>query len=444
MNSDNQPSSTWGGGKVTEYPVGKLQELALLNHLSMKKTEFNHIYYTDISSVGVGFADRPKYVDSHSAPSRAKRILRKGDTVISTVRPNRRSFFYFDGSWEPAVASTGFVVVSPKDEIDGDFLYAVLTSLEATTFYESICEGGAYPAFNGGNLNEMLIPIPDTIVRRSLGSIVATIDDKIRLNTEMSKTLEAIAQTIFKSWFIDFDPVHAKMRGEKPEGMDDATAALFPDSFEESELGMIPKGWRVDGIGEIFTLQGGFSFKSSSWVERGVPVVKIGSVKPGMVDLHSVSFISEESATSVSTAYSLPKGSLVVGLTGYVGEVGLVPYSLKTPLLNQRVAKFGKRQGEWKIPYCYCLTRREEFKNEVIGLANGSAQQNVSNSQILSIRRALPPLQVMSAFDLLLEPMLENILLLNEGSEILRQVRDSLLPRLISGELEIPDEMLAS
>ena len=443
MNSDNQPSSTWGGGKVTEYPVGKLQELALLNHLSMKKTEFNHIYYTDISSVGVGFADRPKYVDSHSFPSRAKRILRKGDTVISTVRPNRRSFFHFDGSWEPAVASTGFVVVSPKDEIDGDFLYAVLTSLEATTFYESICEGGAYPAFNGGNLNEMLIPIPDTIVRRSLGSIVATIDEKIRLNTEMSKTLEAIAQTIFKSWFIDFDPVHAKMRGEKPEGMDDATAALFPDSFEESELGLIPKGWGVKAAGDLFDIAIGRTppRKEPQWFcdgDSGVQWVSIRDMGTyGVFSTHTSEGLTSEAVVKHRVPI-VPANTVLMSFKLTVGKLCITCCDLVT---NEAIAHFKRNASSPSSEYAYLWLGNFEMESldstSSIGIATNSGA-------VRQIPFLVPGDSVIDSFNTFVESIFSQLRLLSLENQTLTDVRDALLPRLISGKLEIPDEMLAS
>ena len=101
----------------------------------------------------------------------------------------------------------------------------------------------AVPGVNRNHLHEAMVSMPNLVIQKQIASVLSALDDRIALLRETNATLEAIAQALFKSWFVDFDPVHAKVRGESPQGMDDATAALFPASFEESELGMIPKGW---------------------------------------------------------------------------------------------------------------------------------------------------------------------------------------------------------
>jgi type I restriction enzyme S subunit len=293
-------------------------------------------------------------------------------------------------------------------------------------------------------LYEQKVPKPTLEVQNAIINFIDKLDEKIFTNSSTSKTLEDIAQTIFKSWFIDFDPVKAKMNGEKPIGMDDETAALFPDSFEESELGLIPKGWKSGSLGDLFELQGGFAFKSSSWTDTGVPVIKIGSVKPGFIDFGQVSYVSEEFANEIPDDYRLTAGSLVVGLTGYVGEVGLARSHFPVPLINQRVAKFKSKSEEWKLPFIYCVTRNPKFKATVEELATGTAQQNVSNAQILSIPIVKPTKEVLTYFEDMLNSYFEQIINLADENETLKSLRDSLLPRLISGELQIPEEMLAS
>ena len=291
---------------------------------------------------------------------------------------------------------------------------------------------------------EQLVPLPELSTQLAINEIISLIDQQIANNKALSRNLEALAQSVFKSWFIDFDPVHAKKNGEKPFGMDTETANLFPDSFVKSELGDIPKGWKVRPVGDVLTLQGGYAFKSSTWTSSGVPVIKIGSVKPGFVDLNEGSFVSLELGSGVSDTYRLPRGSMVIGLSGYVGEVGLVPGVSPAPLLNQRVAKFGLTSGEWKIPFAYCLTRDSRFKLDVINAAVGSAQQNVSSGQILNIERILPPSNLIEVFDSLFHPTFERILILEEEKMTLSKLIDSILPQLVDGSLEISSESIAS
>jgi type I restriction enzyme S subunit len=332
-------------------------------------------------------------------------------------------------------------VIQPNEMEDYDYLYFAISS----TKVRDLVTGAVQPKLSMTNLKQLQIHwAEESVARLAIGSVLRNLDSKIAANNALSKTLEDIAQTIFKSWFIDFDPVKAKMAGEKPAGMDEVTAALFPDSMEESEMGLIPKGWRIGSLEEIVDLQGGYAFKSSSWTDCGVPVIKIGSVKPGYVDLTQVSYVDTSLAEGISDDYRIPAGSLVVGLTGYVGQVGLVRTHEPVPLVNQRVAKFKPRSGDWKIPFIYCFTRDPKFKVIVEELSTGTAQQNVSNSQILSIPLVIPNNEIQKSFEDSLTPLFNQIINLADENESLKSLRDALLPRLISGELQIPEEMLAS
>jgi type I restriction enzyme S subunit len=345
---------------------------------------------------------------------------------------------------QPSFTNQQINAVIPNSLIEPKFMYYLFRNLgaEMARFGSG---GTVYLNISKSLFESMEVSIPTSIeIQAAISNILEVLDSKIENNNALSKTLGDIAQTIFKSWFIDFDPVKAKMNGEKLVGMDDETAALFPDSFEESELGLIPKGWKSGSLGDLFELQGGFAFKSSSWTDTGVPVIKIGSVKPGFIDFGQVSYVSEEFANEIPGDYRLTAGSLVVGLTGYVGEVGLARTHFPVPLINQRVAKFKSKSGDWKLPFIYCVTRNPKFKATVEELATGTAQQNVSNAQILSIPIIKPTKEVLTYFEDMLKSYFEQIINLADENETLKGLRDSLLPRLISGELQIPEEMLAS
>ena len=158
----------------------------------------------------------------------------------------------------------------------------------------SYLTGAVMPKLTQGNLNKILLACPPMGIQQGIVSVLRALDDRITLLRETNATLEAIAQALFKSWFIDFDPVRAKMEGLAPEGMDEATAALFPDALEESELGWMPKGWRVGTLADLAEFQNGYAFKSKDWVDSGHPVVKIGDVKPGIIDFSGCSFVTAE------------------------------------------------------------------------------------------------------------------------------------------------------
>jgi type I restriction enzyme S subunit len=162
-------------------------------------------------------------------------------------------------------------------------------------------------------------------------------------------------------------------------------------------------------------------------------------VKPGIVDLKEVSFVSEQIAEE-ARRFRLNPGDLLIGMTGYVGEVGLVPPTDNPPLLNQRVGKFLlEKEGTEALGFIYCLTRQPSFKVAVETKSHGTAQANVSAEGILSIPAVIPPKPLRDAFNRYCHPILDSILSNHAESRTLAALRDALLPKLISGELRIPD-----
>ncbi|MGB9619760.1 MAG: restriction endonuclease subunit S, partial [Armatimonadota bacterium] len=162
-------------------------------------------------------------------------------------------------------------------------------------------------------------------------------------------------------------------------------------------------------------------------------------VKPGIVDLSEVSFVSEQIAEEASK-YRLNPGDLLIGMTGYVGEVGLVPPTDNPPLLNQRVGKFVlEKDGTEALGFIYCLTRGSEFKVRVEANSHGTAQANVSAEGILSVSVITPPKHIRDAFNRFCHPILDRILNNHGESRTLAALRDTLLPKLISGELRVKD-----
>jgi type I restriction enzyme S subunit len=289
--------------------------------------------------------------------------------------------------------------------------------------------------------------LPPLAEQRAIAAVLGALDDKIELNRRMNATLEAMARALFQSWFVDFDPVRAKLDGRHPPNLgtatataalDPATAALFPDAFQDSALGHIPKGWKATTLGACIGFRSGFSFKSQDWQESGVPVVKIGSVKPGIIDLAQVSYVSEEIAQQAAR-YRLSTGDMLIGMTGYVGEVGLVPPSDNPPLLNQRVGKFVMaKPGTESLAFWYCTTRQPEFKAFVEARSHGTAQANVSGESIMEFPLVVPPSGILDAFNRDCQPLLDRILSNHGESRTLATLRDTLLPKLLSGEITIP------
>jgi type I restriction enzyme, S subunit len=350
-------------------------------------------------------------------------------------------------------ANFGQVGIAPVEMVGYNCSRAVaVIPISESPLYISLCLRGslcrrfmdnwanttAQPTFNLKDVEKLPIPIPPINERNAIAHILGTLDDKIELNRKTNETLEAIAKALFKSWFVDFDPVRAKVEG-RPTGLPAEISDLFPDSFEDSELGQIPIGWRVMELGMVSTFLNGYAFKSSDWQDHGVPVVKIGSVKPGFVDVDNVSFVSDEISAS-KDRYRLSPGDILIGMTGYVGEVGLVPISESPPLLNQRVGRVAPMSDAIvSRSFLYNWMRTSTFKDSVEVLSHGSAQANVSSDSIQSIPHAIPSSDIERAFASICEPILDRLLKGHREQKLLANIRDALLPKLISGEILIPD-----
>jgi type I restriction enzyme S subunit len=277
------------------------------------------------------------------------------------------------------------------------------------------------------------------------------LDEKIDSNHRLAQTLEQIAQTVFKSWFIDFDPVKAKMAGAKPIGMDDATAALFPDLMEDSELGAIPKGWLIKPFFDFkLEIESGSRPKGGvKGISEGVPSIGAESINGiGVFDFSKTRYVSDEFYLKMNKGKPRDFDVLLYKDGGKPGEfkprVGM--YGLGFPFseyaINEHV--FLLRSAELGPAFTYFWIRMERtldvLRNRGIKAAiPGINQQDVGTLQVLWSNSEL-----VARFNELCMPYIELILTLAAESLELSRLRDSLLPRLISGELQIPEEMLAS
>jgi type I restriction enzyme, S subunit len=283
------------------------------------------------------------------------------------------------------------------------------------------------------SLRQFGIRLPTEIhEQEAIASILSALDHKIDLNRRMNATLEAMARAIFKDWFVDFGPTRAKMEGRAPYLAPDIWA-LFPERLDDDGK---PEGWQSDRLGSVTDLQNGYAFKSSDWQAEGVPVVKIGSVKPAVVDLTEVSFVTPELAKD-RASFQLRIGDVLVGLTGYVGETGRVPPTHNPPLLNQRVARFSSADGF--SPFVYACVRNSEFKSYCVSKAHGSAQANVSTKDLLDYPVIDPSAKTRDAYNSIAGVLFARSLANLGEVDILATTRDLLLPKLMSGELRVKE-----
>ena len=352
--------------------------------------------------------------------------------VLSAIGANCGSTFYATGKWS-CIKNT--IRIFPRNpSIDLKYFFYMT---KAPDFFP--LRGSAQPFISQTDIRELYVKIPELRVQKAIGKLLYELEKKIEVNAACAKTLEDIAQTIFKSWFIDFDPVKAKMAGEKPEGMDAATAALFPDSMEESEFGLIPKGWEIRKIESLCeTLLGGTPSRTRDEFWGG----KIPWINSGKVNDFRITAASEyitELGLGKSATKLLPKGTTVLAITGAtLGQFSRLEIDC---CANQSVVGIvGSAEASNEFIY-------SNIKNGIqrlISAQTGGAQQHINKEDVNAFSIVYPGKKLIDAFTYVVGGMFAEIGVLLNQSISLAEIRDSLLPRLISGELQIPDEMLAS
>ena len=368
--------------------------------------------------------------------------FQNGDTLLARITPclenGKTAYVNCLKDGQIAHGSTEYIVLSGKEGIsDNLFAYYLVRTPKFKTYAVGHMAGtSGRQRVPSSSVSEYELSIPGLIEQKAIASILGALDDKIEVNQKMNRTLEEITRTIFKSWFVDFDPVRAKMEG-RPTGLPSDISDLFPDELVDSELGQIPKGWEIGEFSELVTFLNGNAFKREDWVETGVPVIKIGNVKPTLVDINGCSYVSDTVA-SQNQKFRLKKGDILIGMTGYVGEVGLVPQLSVMPLLNQRVGKV-EPLNEKIRPFIFSFMRLPSFKTSIENMSYGSAQQNVSSKAILSMEVLIPTMSFIEEYSKYTKPIIEKILVNFSENKLLSQIRDTLLPKLISGEVRVPD-----
>ena len=318
-------------------------------------------------------------------------------------------------------------VIHPREDVSPQWLAICLRSPLSQHLLGSRANTTVQTTINLKDLRELPVPMPPIAERQKIEELIYFLDDRIALLRETNATLEAIAQALFKSWFVDFDPVHAKARGEPPQGMDNATAALFPDSFEESELGMIPKGWRVGSIYDIASVIYGAPFASKKFNTEnlGIPLIRIRDLKsenPGVYteEIHP-------------KGYLVQPGDLVVGMDG---EFRAYIWGGTPAWLNQRVCVFMPK-GDYSSAYVNYTIKPQLASVEATETA--TTVIHLGKNDIDHFKSIIPDTTILKLFSEITSPIYSKIVEGKLKAQTLAQLRDTLLPKLISGQLRLPE-----
>jgi type I restriction enzyme S subunit len=416
-----------------EWRKVKLGEVVSINPDTIGADwRYPYIKYIDISSVGEGtIVEPPRILRLDEMPSRARRLVQEGDTVLSTVRPGRRAMFFVKHPEPEWVVSTGFAVLRPKREyIEPRYLYACVFDKEFTDFLVQREKGAAYPAVLPEDIADAVISLPPLAEQRAIAHILGALDDKIELNRRMSETLEAIALALFKAWFVDFEPVRAKRegrwrRGRSLPGLPAHLYDHFPNRLVDSELGEIPEGWRIDKIGNQFRVTMGQSPPGNTYNEKGngLPFYQ------GRADF-GFRFPNRRVFCTAPTRFA-ETGDTLVTVRAPVGDTNI---ALERCCIGRGVAAIRHSSGATSYTYYLVRSLRSVFRGFE---AEGTVFGAITKDSLLSIKHLVPPDELVQRFEQLCSPIDDMVEIAERESRTLATLRDALLPKLIRGEIRV-------
>ncbi len=354
--------------------------------------------------------------------------LQLGDILLSSSASlGRIAVVGPDGAG--AIPYTGIIRMRPRDErVYAPFIRYLLEGPDFQRQAEIAGVGSVMRHFGPMHLRQMSVQLPPPEMQRAIAHILGTLDDKIELNRRMNETLEAIARALFKSWFVDFDPVRAKAAGRDP-GLPTHLADLFPDSFEDSELGEIPTGWRVSGLDEIATYLNGLALQKYPPDDSGsLPVIKIAQLRAGHTDG------ADRASPDIPPVYVVEDGDV---LFSWSGSLEVEIWCGGRGALNQHLFKVtSDRFPRW---FCFFWTRQHLPDFRGIAAGKATTMGHIQRGHLSAARALVPPPRLLDAINAHFGPLLEDVIAMRLQSRTLAALRDPLLPRLISGELRLND-----
>ena len=323
------------------------------------------------------------------------------------------------------------------------YLFAALRSSVVQAQIDNMHVGTMIPHFKKGDFGKLNIPVPSRDEQQVIGDFYFSLSERVALLRETNTTLEAIAQALFKSWFVDFDPVRAKMEGRAPEGMDEATAALFPDSFEETELGEVPRGWRVEPLEKwLAVLETGRRPKGGvSGIETGVPSIGAESItRIGEFEYGKTKFVTNEFFQNMKSG-TLESHDVLLYKDGGKPGVFLPRVSMfgdgfpfQTCGINEHVFRIRLKEP-FSQTFLYFWLWSDAVMHELKHRGGKAAIPGINQADVKEQRLTVPSDLLLKQYEAVTSPLVSTIFNNAKKIRTLANIRDTLLPRLISGEL---------
>ena len=324
-------------------------------------------------------------------------------------------------------------------KVNPKYLFATLRSEVVRSQIDNMHVGTMIPHFKKGDFDKLLIPMLNEQAQMAVGDFYFTLSERIALLRETNVTLEAIAQALFKSWFVDFDPVRAKMEGRAPEGMDEVTAALFPDSFEETAMGLVPMDWDSSSIADV--VEGVYDGPHATPPEAASGAVFLGikNLTGIALDLTEIRHIGEAEWAKWTKRVEPRSGDIVFSYEATLGFFALIPSGLRC-CLGRRLALIRPKERDGAGHFWFHQFVAEPFQRLLQKhTIQGATVNRIALKEFPSYRVLMPPIALQLAFDQVASGLWTKIHENQAQAQTLITIRDTLLPRLLSGQLRLPD-----
>lgn len=357
-----------------------------------------------------------EYVPNKKLKGQFKKTFRKGDILYSEIRPANKRFCFVDFEPKDYIASTKLMVLRAHEDVDPQYLYQILRSNDTLAQLQMLAESrsGTFPQITYSELSNIMVSLPSQKAQKNIVSILSSLDRKIELNNKINADLEEMAQAIFKNWFVDFEP--------------------FKDGkFVDSELGMIPEGWKVGRLTDVIKLMPGGTPKTSEplyWDNGTIPFFSPKDVN-GVYCFATEKHITEAGLNKCSSNL-YPKDTIFITCRGTVGKVCLVACDMAMNQSNYAI----KAIDGYSQYYVFFLVK--SVVERLIKKSNGAVFSAIT-SKDFDEEILIPSQNAVEDFTNVIDGFFRRIFTIGTENSRLSLLRDTLLPRLMSGELEVPE-----
>lgn len=384
------------------------------------------------------------YVSVEKGESLSRNLAYPGDLVFTQRGTlGQVALIPEDALFPQYVVSQSQMKLSVNPDVaDAFFLYLYFRTKATKKRIEKSAIVGGVPHINLGILKGFEVELPPLSIQKKISALCMGFDKKITLNNQINQTLEQMAQTLFKSWFVDFDPVKAKMNGEQPKGMNapflsKEVASLFPEKLVESELGLIPEGWEILPSENVATVAIGKTppRKEPQWFSEDNKDVTWISIRDmgntGTYALDSSEYLTQEAVDKFNVKV-IPHNSLILSFKLTVGRVAITHGEMAT---NEAIAHY-KLSKDARVSTNYLYSYMKQFNFDSLG-STSSIAKAVNSKIIKALPVVVPSKEVLDSFDTLVKPLFDKIKSNQMENRSLEGLRDTLLPKLLSGEIDL-------